>query len=56
MTTTAPVRQRPDSISRRSPLSPEELASLGDEELLAYINEWDSEHHDQDDWLVQIDY
>ena len=42
-------------ISYRSPSSPEDLAQLGDEELLAYINEWQEEHRDEDDWLVEID-
>lgn len=41
-------------ISSRSPRSPEHLARLQDEELLAYINEWQDEHRDQDDWLVEI--
>lgn len=42
-------------VSYRSPSSPEDLAKLGDEELLAYINEWQEEHRDEDDWLVEID-
>ncbi len=41
-------------VSYRSPLSPEDLAGLGDEELLAYINDWQEEHRDKDDWLVEI--
>ena len=41
-------------VSYRSPLSPEDLAGLGDEELLAYINDWQEEHRDEDDWLVEI--
>ena len=38
----------------RSPRSPEELANLPDKELLAYINEWQDEHPDKDDWRTQI--
>ena len=30
-------------VSSRSPKPPEELAELGDEELLAYINDWQEE-------------
>ncbi len=41
-------------VSYRSPSSPEDLAKLGDEELLAYINEWQEEQIDKDDWLVEI--
>ena len=31
-----------------------DLVTLTDEKLLAYINEWDNEHHDRDDWLIVI--
>ena len=41
-------------ISNRSPSSPEELAGLGEEELLTYINTWQEEHHDENDWSVKI--
>ena len=41
-------------VSYRSPRSPEELAGLGDEELLAYINDWQEVHSDENDWLVRI--
>ena len=41
-------------VTQNSPRSPEELATLPDEELLTYINEWQEEHHDKDDWLVEI--
>lgn len=41
-------------VSYRSPSSPEDLAKLGDEELLAYINDWQEEHRDEDNWLVEI--
>ena len=42
------------TMSRRSPQSPEDLANLADEELLTYINAWDNEHSDEDNWLVEI--
>ena len=38
----------------RSPKSIEDLGNLEDEELLTYLNEWDDEHHDKDNWLVEI--
>ena len=41
-------------MTQNSPRSPEELATLIDEELLTYINEWQEERHDKDDWLVEI--
>ena len=41
-------------MSRRSPQPPGALANLADEQLLVYINEWQEEHHDEDDWSVEI--
>ena len=41
-------------VTSRSPRSPEELANLPDEELLAYINDWQDEHWDRDDGHTQI--
>ena len=41
-------------VSNRSPRSSEELGGLGDEELLRYINTWQEEHRDKDDWSVKI--
>ncbi len=41
-------------MSHRSPQSPEALANLTDEKLLIYINGWQEEHHDEDDWSVEI--
>ena len=52
--TYSPVICRVGMISDRSPRSREELATLPNEELLTYINEWQEEHHDKDDWLVEI--
>jgi hypothetical protein len=42
------------TVSYRSPKSVEDLESLTDEELLAYLNDWDEEHRDKDNWLVEI--
>ena len=42
------------TVTFRSPKSPEELTNLPDEELLDYINEWQDEHSDRDDWLTEI--
>jgi len=41
-------------VSYRSPRSPDELAQLGDEDILAYINTWQESRRDRDDWLVEI--
>jgi hypothetical protein len=41
-------------VSYQSPKPAEDLAKLSDEELLAYINEWNEEHHDKDNWLIEI--
>ena len=42
------------TITSRSPRSSEELSRLLDEELLDYINEWQDEHRDRDDWSIDI--
>ena len=42
------------SVSRRSPRSAEDLRRLDDAELLTFINEWQDERRDEDDWLVEI--
>ena len=52
--TYSPVIRRVGTMSSRSPRSQKELENLTDEELLTYINEWQEEHHDTDDWLVKI--
>jgi len=41
-------------ISHRSPKSIEELNGFTDEELLTYLNDWNAEHQDKDNWLVKI--
>lgn len=38
----------------QSPKSAEELETLTDNELLDFLNNWDDEHHDKDNWLVEI--
>ena len=40
--------------SSRSPRSCEDLANLTDEKLLTYLNEWQEEHVDKDNCLVEI--
>ena len=40
--------------TRRSPRSPEDLRKLEDAELLSFINDWQDERSDEDDWLVEI--
>ena len=52
--TYSPVKSRWGWGSSRSPRSCEDLANLTDEELLTYINEWQEEHRDKDNWLVEI--
>jgi hypothetical protein len=42
------------TVSYKSPKSAEDLESLPDEELLTYLNEWDEEHRDKDNWLIEI--
>ena len=42
------------TVSYRSPSSSEDLARVDDEKLLTYINDWQEEHSDEDDWLVRI--
>lgn len=41
-------------MSERSPKSGEALAKLTDEKLLIYINNWQEEYHDKDNWFVKI--
>ncbi len=45
---------RSGMISSQSPWSVEILTDLEDEQLLAYINVWDDERYDPNDWLVEI--
>ena len=42
------------TVRSRSPKSSQELANLTDQDLLDYINRWDNEHQDKDDWLIEI--
>ena len=48
------VRAQSGYVSQSSPRSREDLASLTDEALLTYLNEWQAEHHDEDNWLIEI--
>jgi hypothetical protein len=42
------------TVIYRSPKSAEDLESFTDEELLTYLNDWNEEHRDKDNWLVEI--
>ena len=41
-------------VTDQSPKSAESLEKLTDDDLLAYLNDWDDEHHDKENWLVEI--
>lgn len=41
-------------VTSRSPKSSDELLKLSDAELLDYINKWQDEHNDKDNWLIKI--
>ena len=41
-------------VRRRSPQPIEAVREFSDEELIIYINEWEAEHHDEADLLVEI--
>lgn len=41
-------------VKNKSPVSVEYLENLGDAKLLEYINEWQDNHRDKDDWLTEI--
>ena len=41
-------------VTRRSPRSTEDLASLSDNALLSYINDWEDEHWDMGDGVTEI--
>jgi hypothetical protein len=42
------------TVSYRSPKSVDDLENFTDEELLTYLNNWNEEHQDKDNWLVEI--
>jgi hypothetical protein len=42
------------AVSYQSPKSIEDLDSMTDEELLTYLNDWNEEHREKDNWLVEI--
>ena len=41
-------------VEYRSPKSIEELQILSDEVLISYLNDWDQEHLDNNNWLIEI--
>lgn len=42
------------AVSYRSPKTIEELEKLTDQEILAYLNDWDESYYDKDDPLVKV--
>lgn len=42
------------AVISQSPKSAEELERFTDDEILAYLNDWNDEHHDKDNWLIEI--
>jgi len=42
------------TVNYRSPKSSKELDKLSDEDLLTYLNEWDEEYREKDNWLIEI--
>ena len=43
-------------IERQSPVPTEKLKNMQDEELLAFLNDWDNEHYDSDDRDEQFSF
>lgn len=41
-------------VSYQSPRSAEDLENLKDEEILFLLNDWNDEHRDADNWLVEV--
>lgn len=41
-------------VTYRSPKSTEDLESLSDDDLLTYLNDWNEEHRDKNDGLIEI--
>ncbi len=44
------------SGGNRSPVSVEELASMTDSDLVAFLNEWQDVHRDPDEWWIDVDF
>jgi predicted nucleic acid-binding protein len=42
------------TVSYCSPKSAEDLENFTDAELQAYLNDWNEEHRDKDNWLIEI--
>lgn len=49
-----PYKTQTGVVSYRSPQSTEELGDMIDDVLLGYLNDWDEEHHDKDNWFVEV--
>ncbi len=49
------VTDRSGTVVERSPQSPEDMANLTNEELLAYVNEWEEEYREwKDNWWLEV--
>ena len=44
------------TTSWQSPKSTDDLDNLTDEEILTYLKDWDQEHRDKDNWLIEINF
>ena len=44
------------SVRYQSPKSTEDFVELTDEEILAYLNDWNDQHRDENDRLVEINF
>jgi len=50
----SPNRSAVGTVSYKSPKSTDELAQYSDDDLLTYINEWNGQHRDENNWFVEI--
>lgn len=50
----SPYKFKSGTVTYKSPKSLEEIYSLDDLALLTYLNEWNEEHRDENDWLIKI--
>ena len=42
------------TVSYQSPISNEELEGLPDEDIFTYLNNWNEEHRNKDNWLIEV--
>ena len=43
-------------VEERSPKSTEQLEKMSDKEILSFLNQWESAHHDPEKWWVEINF